>query len=314
MERRAIATDVNPVAYCVTRAKTFAPRRATVMARLLQLEGGYRARDWERKRGDLPEFFNWCYSRKTLGQLLYLRSALRWKETRADAFLAGATLGILHGESAKTSSALSNQMPRTISTKPAYSIRWWRERDSHPPERDCFEAIRNAIAFRYASDPPEGKAQVFCRDMRELAWISDDLMGPIKCVITSPPYFDVTNFEEDQWLRLWFLGGPPVPRAGRISSDDRHSDASRYWNMIGDMWRSLGRVVASRADIVIRIGAKRIRPEALKRGLEVSSMVSGRRVELVHWETSKIRNRQTDAFRPGSVGCSVEVDCHFRMG
>ena len=24
-----------------------------------------------------------------------------------------------------------------------------------------------------------------------------------------PPYLDVTHFEEDQWLRLWFLGGPP---------------------------------------------------------------------------------------------------------
>src|SRR5258705_2335387 len=43
-----------------------------------------------------------------------------------------------------------------------------------------------------------------------------------ECVITSPPYLDVTNFEEDQWLRLWFLGGPPYPTRHRLASDDRH--------------------------------------------------------------------------------------------
>lgn len=38
--------------------------------------------------------------------------------------------------------------------------------------------------------------------------------GSVRCVITSPPYLDVTNFEEDQWLRLWFQGGPPKPTWG----------------------------------------------------------------------------------------------------
>ena len=31
-----------------------------------------------------------------------------------------------------------------------------------------------------------------------------------QCAITSPPYLNVTSFEEDQWLRLWFLGGSIV--------------------------------------------------------------------------------------------------------
>ena len=58
---------------------------------------------------------------------------------------------------------------------------------------------------------------MFHKDMRQLPWVADQLPGPIRLVVTSPPYLDVTNFEEDQWLRLWFLGGPPFPTRGRIS-------------------------------------------------------------------------------------------------
>jgi len=41
---------------------------------------------------------------------------------------------------------LSNRMPRTISTKPDYSIRWWRERGLKPPRR---ETLR--ICCKYGS-------------------------------------------------------------------------------------------------------------------------------------------------------------------
>ena len=132
-------------------------------------------------------------------------------------------------------------------------------------------------------------------------------------MITSPPYFDVTNFEEDQWLRLWLLGGPPHPTRGRVSRDDRHGFADDYWRFIGDMWRSLGTILAPKAHVVIRIGTRRIDPERLLRILTGTSQLSQRKVQLVSSSVSELRNRQTDLFRPGSKGCSVEVDCHYRV-
>lgn len=149
--------------------------------------------------------------------------------------------------------------------------------------------------------------------MRELPWIRKTLPRPIRCVITSPPYFDVTSFEEDQWLRLWFLGGPPYPTKGRVSHDDRHRVQEKYWSFIADMWRSIGKVTDSKADVVIRLGSRRISPDRLREKLVATAAISGRRCELVSWETSELRNRQTDAFRPGTKGCRVEVDCHFRF-
>ena len=68
-----------------------------------------------------------------------------------------------------------------------------------------------------------------------------------------------------------------------------------------------------KSDVVIRVGARRISPSRLVSGLEGVARASGRRVKLVNHEVSSIVRRQTDAFRPGSTGCKVEVDCHFRM-
>ena len=132
-------------------------------------------------------------------------------------------------------------------------------------------------------------------------------------MITSPPYLDVTSFEEDQWLRLWFLGGPPHPTYNKISKDDRHGSPTAYWRMITDMWRTLGLVLAPKADIVVRLGGKGFTPEHLVEALTASGAVSKRPVRLISHETTTIKNRQTDAFRPGSKGCKFEVDCYLRM-
>jgi hypothetical protein len=245
--------------------------------------------------------------------LLYLRDGLNWRTGKTDALIAGLALGSLHGEADKSKSYFSNQMPRTISTKPAYSVRFWKERKLTPPQRDVFAILRQRAEFRYETPPPHGESVVFHRDMRELPWIAGDLPSPIRCVITSPPYFDVTSFEEDQWLRLWFLGGPPYPTKGRVSRDDRHCFEDRYWLFIADMWRSLGSLLAGKANVIIRIGSRRITPERLQQKLTAASAFARRRVELVGTEISELRNRQTDLFRPGTKGCSVEVDCHYRV-
>jgi len=154
---------------------------------------------------------------------------------------------------------------------------------------------------------------VLCDDMRNLPGRLGRRCGSIRCVITSPPYLNVTSFEEDQWLRLWFLGGPPNPTYGRVSRDDRHETREGYWAFIMDVWRMLARVLARNAQIVIRIGGKGLQPDEIVAGLQGTALILSRRVELIDMEVSSIRRRQTGSFRPGARGCTFEVDCHFRM-
>ena len=134
MGRKSVACDVNDVAYCITRAKTKAPSLTTIRRRLTLLEKGYDQPRWSRVSKTLPEFFHVAYHKKTLSQILYLREALNWRANDTDCMIAGLTLGALHGESEKSPSYLSNQMPRTISTKPAYSVRFWKKHGRPVPD------------------------------------------------------------------------------------------------------------------------------------------------------------------------------------
>jgi len=289
--RQAVSSDTNDVAYCLTFAKTNPPHYRTIRNRLQQLRDEYCANGADRSGENLPVFFEWAFSRNTLPQLVFLRERLRWKRSKVDAMIAALVLGSLHGESRKSPTYLSNQMPRTISTKPDYSVRFWRSRDWHAPDRDVFQLMEDRIEYRYVSFVPKAHSVVFHADMRKLPYLLDTHKLPVRCAITSPPYLDVTNYEEDQWLRLWFLGGPPYPTRNRLNSDDRHTQEGKYWSFVADMWRSLGAVLQKNAHIVLRIGSRRQSPEAIRSCLRHTSVKSGRRVHMVSSRTSEIRNR-----------------------
>ena len=313
MQRRAIACDVNDVAYCLTRAKTSAPALPTLKRRLTMLESAYTESNWRQHVRSSPEFFRYAFSDRTLAQLLYLRDSLKWRKSRCDGMIAALALGSLHGEMDKSSAYFSNQMPRTISTKPGYSVKFWKDRNLKAPERDVFALLRGRAEYRYATPPPSGEAIILHRDMRDLARMVDKLPTPINCAIMSPPYLDVTNFEEDQWLRLWLLGGPTYPTRGRVSRDDRHESSDSYWRFIADMWRSMGQIMGNKANVVVRLGSRLTTPDKLRHLLVASSRFSGRPIKLMHEEVSQLKNRQTDAFCPGTKGCLVEIDCHFQF-
>lgn len=315
MGRRAVACDISPVAYCLTRAKTNAPVRLALGRRLTTLERNFEPGTATDEGASLPEFFHKAFHPETLAEVLYLRRRLNWKRSDVDCMLAALALGSLHGDSG-SQYYFSNQMPRTISPKPAYSVRFWERHGLTPPRREVFKIIRQRIGFRYASGVPDDRATVYWSDMRDLP---SQIQGqyrarPFRYVITSPPYFDITNLEEDQWLRLWFLGNGAKPTYGKISKDNRHSSPANYWGMICDLWRMLGQVLGSRSQIVLRIGGKDKSPAKLRDCLLATSQFSGRRVRMIgNFAVSPIRRRQTDAFRPGSKGCLVEVDFLFEM-
>jgi hypothetical protein len=134
----------------------------------------------------------------------------------------------------------------------------------------------------------------------------------VKLVVTSPPYLDVTNFEEDQWLRLWFLGNDPEPTYRTISRDDRHRQATNYWNFLTEAWNGLANLMARRSVIVCRIGGKGLSVGELTEGMEKSLKTifpHGRFIETP--VVSSLKNRQTHSFAPDASGCLFEVDYTF---
>jgi DNA methylase len=309
--RKALGCDTNPVAVCLSNAKADPPRLEQIRGRLTELEknckgfglGGPEAKD---------EFFRLCFHKATLRQVLFLRERLDWRGDRTDRFISALALGCLHGESHRTELCFSNRMPRTISTKPAYSVRWWRERGCTPPRRDVFSILRKCAEYRYESPLPPLKGRVVEGDARRASHLLRSYTERVKLVVTSPPYLDITDYHEDQWLRLWFLGGAPKPVAGQ-SRDDRHRRIGAYWAFLGEAWQGIIPLLQDSAQVVIRIGGTRLGREELCTGLLTSLNASGRGFVLMEARQTTIHNGQRRTFRTPPPSPPVEHDFRFKM-
>lgn len=307
-DRAAAGCDTNPVAVCISRAKSAPPSKEAALSRLDHLAAGYAPQDEAKP----SEFFQLCFHAKTLGQLLYLRRSLLWQNDAVDCFLAALALGCLHGESHRSKRYFSNRMPRTISTKPDYSVRWWRRNGCKPPERDVFSILENEIDYRFRTPPPEAKGEVLRGDVRTASRLFPDLIGQVKLVITSPPYLDTTNFAEDQWLRLWFLGGEERPR--KVRTDDRHTSVANYWKFLREAWAGIRDLLRPDARLIIRIGGAKLDPDEITQGLLVSLQEGlGLGLSVVEQHTSSISGGQIRSFQAKVKESRFEYDFHYRL-
>ena len=310
--RRAIGTDVNLVAACVSGAKADVPLLEDVLSRLSALSVSIPDHVSEEFQ---TEFFDYCFHPDTLREVIHLRDSLKWRENAVDRFIAAVALGVLHGESHRSPVYFSNRMPRTISTKPDYSVRWWKSHGLRPQRRAVFEILPALCAKRLAAPRPSGFARIALRDARQCSTEFAEFTGQVKLVVTSPPYLDTTDYSEDQWLRVWFLGGPSSPTRG-MNSDDRHRNISEYWTFLEEVWSGIKSLLSDSAVIAVRIGGKKLSVEDITEGLFYSlSRGLNSKVKLLDAPiTTEIKNGQLNSFRPGDYGKKHEHDYVFRVG
>jgi hypothetical protein len=315
-DREALASDINPVAYCVSAAKADRPRLEIIQLELDELEDAYYRTSvgrLEAERMALPAFFAKAFNRETLRQLVFLRGRLAWRTTSQHRFIAALALGHLHGESKRSASYCSNQMPHSISTKPEYSLNYWRDHKLRAPARDVFELLRDRADYRLMDGVPERRGRVSRVDVRHAAGRFRSFAGKVRSVITSPPYLDTTRFEEDQWLRLWFLGGPPHPTYHL--RDDRHTATTFYWAFLKESWLGIAPLLHKTATLVCRLGVGRVSVDGVVAGLRASILAVWPRAELIlPPEVTPLLRRQTSVLNPDSIGSRYEVDVTFSLG
>ena len=312
--RAAAGCDVHPVAACITGAKCNPPSPMELIERIEELRESFLPLEPEPMTEDFEIFFASCFHPHTYAQVLFLRARLDWQNDNIDCFLAALSLGALHGESHRSPNYFSNRMPRTISTKPAYSVRWWQKNGYEPPCRDVFDILRNMVAYRYRTTPPEKRGEVALSDARAAGTQFEHLIGEVTDVITSPPYLDTTNYREDQWLRLWFLGEPARSTYNR--ADARHCNKEAYWLFLEEAWSGLSPLLASEARLVIRIGGRRIEKEEMLFSL-TNSLKAGLKREIRPVDdgvTTPVKRTQANSFRGSKASPTVEHDFCFIVG
>ena len=310
--RLGAGCDINPVAVCVASAKCDPPALSDVLDRLTALENESLTFRDDPNVQELAEFFSLCFAPSTFKQIVFLKDRLDWLNDRTDCFIAALSLGALHGESHRSPNYFSNRMPRTISTNPAYSVRWWRDNGCEPPEREVFSILRNMSSYRFETTPPVLRGEISLSDARKAGESFPHLLGRISDVITSPPYLDTTSYLEDQWLRLWFLG---TSSDNSGPDDGRHLTVNSYKRFLVESWEGVAPLLADKVRTVVRIGGRKLsKQEALD--LLESSLKLGtqRRVHIQDGgESSLVKNSQANAFRGSKPSPTVEHDFCFYL-
>lgn len=200
------------------------------------------------------EFWKLAYHHRTLVQLCQLREAMLTDcSSQTRILLRAIILGALHGPRPKgIPSYFSNQAPRTFAPKPGYSVKFWTTHGMVPTDVDVV-AIIQARAERYLAKSPayvEGMIQL--ADSRE----SDTFNGipDARLVVTSPPYYGMRTYLPDQWLRLWFLGGPDFVEYRQPLGQLKHTGAKHFSSEMRRVWKNVAGRTTNDARLVIRYG------------------------------------------------------------
>jgi hypothetical protein len=258
----SVGIDANPVAVAIARAKVAPVEPESVKALVKALFTA----DYAPREIPAGTFWNYIYHPQTLHELCSLREQLFEREGPAADVLRAVVLGLLHGPLTKgVPTYLSNQMPRTYATKPAAAVKFWQARSMGPPRVPVLDALTRRIEYTLALVPPvpvpgeihHGDARlVLPRLRRRFDW-----------VVTSPPYYGMYTYLADQWLRSWFLGGPPAvdyDAGAQISQ----GGVEGFSSGLATVWKWVASRCNPGATMAIRFGAlpsARVDPERLLR-------------------------------------------------
>jgi hypothetical protein len=293
---KAIGIDSNPLAAALTEAKlAHTTPQAIVEAMKSILEEVESPRS--RPRG---EFWTSAFHGDVLDVLCRLRQGLIENcATPARRALRAIILGALHGPKTKrfsTSSYFSNQCPRTYAPKPDYAVQFWRKRRMHA-RRVNVERIVSVRAERYyaGSAPLHRGGHAVKADVRQAGALGA-FRGTIDWIITSPPYYGMRTYAPDQWLRLWFLGGPTRPNY--VESEQlTHGSPEAFAQDLRSVWKNLANRASHKCKLVIRFGAindRKLDPVELMR---TSLRDSGWRIATIHAaDRAPVGRRQSEHF------------------
>ncbi len=238
--RSALGIEVNPVGWIYSKTKLSPAPREKVEKRISDI--ARLAKAYHLEADALPPFFHACYSNTVRRFLLAARNHLNWRRSGTDRTLMAFLLTHLHG---KPTDVLSNQMRQAKAMSPQYAIAWWADRGMRPPDVDPSAFLLKKLDWRYAKGTPAGSdSLVVLGDSvtvlpRLKKRLKDRVTKRPALMLTSPPYFGVTNYHYDQWIRLWLLGGPPTDRRSLTPFKGKHR--GRFENL--DVYRNLLRRV-----------------------------------------------------------------------
>lgn len=305
----SVGIDSSPVAAALAEAKlaSAAPGSVVASARAILKAA--------QEPLSLPagEFWKLAYHEDTLVQLCQLRDALIAEcSSPTRVLLRAIILGALHGPSPKgTPSYLSNQSPRTFAPKPHYAVKFWTARRMRPVKVDVLSIIRVRAERYLAETLPKVDGRVLLGDSRVADTFAD--LPQARFVVTSPPYFGMRTYLPDQWLRLWFLGGPAHVEYRQPKGQLQHSGADHFAAELRLVWRNILHHTTRDARLIIRYGGIHDRDaepmDVLKQSMADSGWKMKTAKAVPDSDTGRRQVRQFQA-EPKKAITEYDVYCH----
>jgi hypothetical protein len=255
--RKALGIEVNPVGWVYSQTKLDTAPKDQVLSRIREIEA--RAVRYQKGAAGLPPFFQHCYAPAVRSFLVCARRLLDWQGNRIDRTVMAFLLIHLHG---KSSDSLSNQMMQTKAMSPQYAIDWWKARGLVPPNVEPGAYFEKKLEWRYGKGIPKTAESLVV--LGDSASVLDDLRGNLgqyglgkpSLMLTSPPYFGITNYHYDQWIRLWLLGGPPTDRVTATHFKGKHqgkfANVQVYEDLLNGVFKSSARLLRHDACVYVR--------------------------------------------------------------
>jgi DNA modification methylase len=205
--RVAYGCDVNPLSAVLTQPRFAPPSIEEIAGRLDEIDFS--------DSGEMPEDLLVFYHTETLRQISALKKYLIERSRTGmsdgvDDWIRTLALNRLTGHSGGFFSVYTLPPNQAVSAKSQRKIN--EKRNQTPPRRDVARLILKK-SRQLLRDCDEETLQTLARvgtKARILTRASDSTpdieSDSVSLVVTSPPFLDVVQYAEDNWLRCWFIG------------------------------------------------------------------------------------------------------------
>jgi hypothetical protein len=254
--RNVIANDANPLSRIMTEPRLFPPPLSAVEKRLEAIHRGNDAADI-----DLSMFYHPDTEKEIVSLRTYLlnrKSGCR--DDMLDRWIAMVATNRLTGHSKGFFSVYT--LPPNQAVSPRSQQRINLKRRQEPEYRDTHRIIlkKTKSLLRRESDAETKslvragkKAVLLTGDARITPEIRD---ASVQLTVTSPPFLDIVQYREDNWLRCWFNGLDADTVGRQITMARTIEEWSR---VMGAVFSELYRITREGGFVVFEVGEVRKR-------------------------------------------------------
>ena len=207
--RVPVGCDINPLSSIMTLPRLNPPTVDQVADRLSHIE----LEDID----EYPEELLVFYHPETLKQICSLKKYLNEKTDnldQVDQWIRLVALSRLTGHSSGFFSVYTLPPNQAVSVDSQKKIN--QKRNQAPPVRDIKNLIlkKTRALLKHCDDQTRHTLTCVYPQTKFLTQPSDSIpeiaSNSVSLVVTSPPFLDIVNYAQDNWLRCWFCGIDPA--------------------------------------------------------------------------------------------------------